>query len=630
MSWIYKNNIIIYENSDGSYRVPPASEIYSLLNSESTLPVPSQDSLSLKKIFPNIRFSKIGTRIGLILFFKNDCINCRLFIKFRGTDYTLENWDSVLSDHCIINNTWLYFTENYQILIDFLSQVGIQTLGTISFSRYLTILSMIKGNKEIPFINSIDKNILTNIAQNEQIIPKDLNANLYPYQKVGFEWLKLITNEGCGCIIADEMGLGKTIQIIAILLYRKSMGKGPSIVVAPVSLLENWRREILKFAPSLSVLINHGTKRTGNFKFLLKYDVVIISYSSVISDSSMLAMIQWDLLIADEAQYLKNPFAERTTFIKQIPANISIAVTGTPFENHMSDIWSISNFVMPTLFGNYNDFMEKYGDNLQAAEEIEPILSSIMLRRKVCDVAKDLPEKVIITQPIAMSYTEAEEYERERNNIIASYSGNNSMMVELTKLRMFCAHPSLVNSMNVAYPEKTSTKYERLLEILFEILSHNEKAIIFTSFIKMSELIQHDISHRMNIPVMLINGETPVEERQKIIDLFSSTPKSSFLVINPKAAGVGLNITAANHVIHYNLEWNPALEDQATSRVHRHGQGKTVFVHRLFYSNTVEEFVNSKIERKRELSQVAVIGNDGNTDSRKDILAALQLSPLSI
>lgn len=252
-----------------------------------------------------------------------------------------------------------------------------------------------------------------------------------------------------------------------------------------------------------------------------------------------------------------------------------------------------------------------------------------MIRRLVKDVANDLPEKVIIPQPIIMSEMEKEQYEELRKEALqTTENGRKLSLPILQKLRMFCTHPSICDETETlsTNPGDVSIKYQRLCDIVEEIINTKEKVIVFTSYKKMFDIFSDDITNRFGIKVRCINGDTPVESRQKIVEDFNASDKSEMLVLNPRAAGTGLNITGANHVIHYNLEWNPSLEDQASARAYRRGQEKTVFVYRLYYADTVEQIVNERIENKREIASTAIIGNDGIND-KNDILRALQMAP---
>ena len=355
-----------------------------------------------------------------------------------------------------------------------------------------------------------------------------------------------------------------------------------------------------------------------------------MSYSVAVSDISVLNMINWNIVVLDEAQNIKNPESSRTQYTKQISRKKSIAVTGTPFENHITDIWSIMDFVMPGILGDIKTFNKTIPDDLSGAERIEPVLSPMMIRRLVKDVADDLPEKIVIPVPLSMSEREADIYELYRQELNPDGNADKLNLVMLQKLRQFCTHPGICDEILSAKPYENSIKYQRFCEILDEIVSGKEKVIVFTSYTKMFEIMENDISIRFGIPVMKINGSTPVEERQPIVDEFNGIEGTALLVLNPRAAGTGLNITAANHVIHYNLEWNPALEDQSSARAYRRGQKKNVFVYRLYYENTVEQIVNERIDRKRDMAGNAVIGTDGETANREDILKAVSLTPVKM
>jgi SNF2 family DNA or RNA helicase len=335
------------------------------------------------------------------------------------------------------------------------------------------------------------------------------------------------------------MGLGKTLQIITLLTERNNKKKKPALVIAPVSLLENWQREFKKFSPDLNVYIHHGPKRTGRYQELILHDITVISYNTAVSDLSLLRMIKWDVIAVDEAQNIKNPYAERTKSVKRIPCYAAIAVTGTPFENHMTDIWSLVDFIAPSFIGTLAEFNQNYPDCLESAEKIEPILSAFMIRRRVSEVAQDLPERVYIPQALVMSEIESLEYENERKQIVDNVDGKTVSLSLLQKLRMYCTHPFLLDRQTYVDPLQASTKYERLCNILEEIISTNEKVIMFTSYNEMFNILLADIPERFSMPVLMINGTTPVGERQPIIDRFTASENSALLVLNPRAAGTG-------------------------------------------------------------------------------------------
>ena len=320
--------------------------------------------------------------------------------------------------------------------------------------------------------------------------------------------------------------------------------------------------------------------------------------------------------------------AKRTRNIKLLHRDVSVAVTGTPFENHMTDVWSIVDFVLPGFLGNLSQFEKTFSDSTDSARRLEKFISPIMIRRRVSQVAKDLPERIDIPTPIRMTEEEAKFYDSERKNESEKLDALNDFNIfTIQKLRQYCTHPLVYNpEIKEKDPISISTKYQRLCEILEEIFDAQEKAIVFTSFTEMSNIIVRDIAKRFSVFVKAINGSVEVNKRQEIIDEFSAVNGKALLVLNPKAAGAGLNITAANHVIHYNLEWNPAIEDQASARAYRRGQDKTVFVHRLYYTGTVEEIINEKIQKKRDISDTAIIGNSGSI-SRDELIRILGISP---
>lgn len=620
--WRIANGILQY-SSGGEFQTPSASEIFSAIASSNATNANWMEEIAAS--FPTLRFSKISSQVHGHFWFENEKINFELLTKRRGQNVTVV-FDSIIADHYVFDNTWFYLSNITPELQDCLNKWTSPTVTTISVGQYVNLLKQFQTNNLIEYIDEAAEH-LRNKNISSTAVPATVNATLYPYQEDGYRWMDFMLKENFGCILGDEMGLGKTLQIITLITKHIAPGKR-FLIVAPVTLLENWRREFEKFAPLVKVLIHHGSKRTGFYKNFLPYDVVVISYGTAITDSAMLNMLKWNLVVLDEAQNIKNPSASRTKAVKNLNRDIGIAVTGTPFENHITDLWSLMDFTAPGVLGSLSEFTQHFDDDVESAIKIESILSPLMVRRRVADVAKDLPERVDIPEVLLMDTQESLMYEDERMRIVEELGGKAASLASLQKLRMFCTHPSLVQEeLFCSDPSKYSAKYSRLCEILAEIVEKKEKVILFTSYTGMFNILLSDIPSRFNIPVFSINGETPVEDRQPTVDHFSACPDSALLVLNPRAAGTGLNITAANYVIHYNLEWNPALEDQASARAYRRGQTKTVFVYRLYYANTVEQIVNERIELKRDLSDIAVVGVSGKQENRDDILNALLLSP---
>ena len=622
LKWcIYDHHIALESESEIMH--PSANEVYSLVfgyDHDAGIPNPSEQ-------LPDFHFSTIGSPIKCELVSENNSIILKLYAIRKNENWPIDMIDGQIIDHGICESNWFYVNGDIDNLQKMFSNARINKCGELTIGQYIDLIKQDYFSPYKYVINNVDKNTILQLMSPVGDIPAGIKATLYNYQKTGFLWMNNMISASHGCILGDEMGLGKTLQVITVFEQLKEYKRIPELVVAPVSLLENWKRECAKFAPKLDVYIHHGSKRTGHASELAKHDVVVISYNTAISDLSMLKMIEWECVVLDEAQNIKNPYSERTKSVKAITRNSGIAVTGTPFENHITDIWSLVDFTVPGLLGSLGEFQKNVTDDVLGAEKIEPILSPIMIRRLVKDVANDLPEKVIIPQPINMSEEERSEYEEYRNEANkASNNGKTVSIALLQKLRMYCTHRYLCKDEYDFDPVTVSIKYQRFCEIVEEIAESNEKVIVFTSYKKMFDIFKRDIPARFGIELDFINGDTPVPLRQRIVDWFNEYEGSAMLVLNPRAAGTGLNITGANHVIHYNLEWNPSLEDQSSARAYRRGQDKTVFIYRLYYVNTVEQVVNERIERKREIASVAVIGTDGENE-KNDIMRALELAP---
>lgn len=537
-------------------------------------------------------------------------------------------------DQIVIDRQWFpLYPDNIREISDLFETCGISDISTLSLRQ---CLDLIKSGADFLNLKVYNHNLTapssttgTNFPELSDLLTKQkFSATLYPYQKIGVSWLYNLANEGLGCILADEMGLGKTLQIIALLTLFKNKWNRTALIVSPATLLENWRREFLKFSQGMAVLVHAGSHRTGFPSKLKKYDVIITSYETSVRDQGMLGTINWSFIVLDEAQAIKNPETQRANTLKSFNRMVSIAVSGTPIENRLRDLWSLMDFSCTGLLGNLEQFEFSNSHSEDYAKRIEKVVSPLLLRRRVADVAHDLPEKIIITQAVSMSDAELLQYEKLRQQISDEY-GKSATLVSLIKLRQFCTHPFILGINGMAYPENYSNKYVRLIEIIEEIKELNQKAIIFTSFTGMLNLLVMDLHKRFAVPCNKIDGQIPVKDRQEILDAFSNVAGSAFLILNPRAAGVGLNITAANHVIHYNLEWNPAIEDQATARAYRRGQALPVTVHRLFYPGTIEEVIDDRIRRKRLLAETAVIGTEGVETDAADIARALSISPIA-
>lgn len=625
------NSVVLKVFTDETSILPTAEEIYAAVfegaHSVRGIPVSGEEFLAT-----GLNFSRDTADPLVVLENSADLgspeINCRLVARqqtFEG-DVTIHNGQVL--DYAICGGRWIpLIAGTLDDVNRFLADSGLGHFGPITLAQYMKLLRMTNGSLTVKdkTANTLQASSVALRLSGEP--PPTFTGSLYPYQLDGYRWLSFMNRGGLGCIIADEMGLGKTVQVICLILNEVQRGHRPNLVLAPATLLENWRRELARFGPHLNLVIHAGSRRTGLAEGLRSFDAVIASFETAVADVSLFRNVHWNLLILDEAQGIRNPGAKRSIQLKTIPRKMGVAVTGTPVENRLSDLWSITDFAVPGLLGKLSEFETQHPDTVDGAALLEPVVSPIILRRRVSDVAKDLPERIDIPQPLELDAESADAYEQIRAEAATGNSGT-ATITALTKLRMFCTHPWIADRMReVPDAANCSVKFRRLFEILEEIIAEGGKALIFTSYQRSIDLLVAEIRSRMGTPTDFIDGRVGVPERQQKVDSFAAKPKSAVLVLNPKAAGVGLNITAANHVIHYNLEWNPAVEDQASARAHRRGQTRPVTVHRFFYINTVEEVISERMDRKRELATTAIVGTDGRDQEMDDILRALRISP---
>lgn len=621
MSIKLQNGTIVASGPDGDFS-PTAEEIYAAVFEATTL-----GRLNAKGLHNlGVRFSDTpATPTVLVSAEVSESKEPRIRCTLAGQVGTATVPAS--ADYVIINNTWYPLPHNTAAeYADLLRNAGISDPSSVTFGQYLEVQKHAASFLvEDRAAEQLAAGTLSAKIPSQQ--PHGLAAAPYPYQQVGLQWLAFMARHGLGSLLADEMGLGKTLQVIALFLAEIEANRRPNLVVCPATLLENWRRELARFAPSLTTLVHAGPRRTGSIEDLRTPDVTVASYETIVGDISLFRALTWNVVALDEAQNIKNPDARRTRRAKEIPRRVGIAVTGTPVENRLKDLWSLCDFALPGHLGTLSEFEKRFPDTEPGATELEPLVSAIMLRRRIRDVAADLPPRIDVPVALVMDARSAAAYEEIREQATAN-TPDAPGLAALVHLRMFCAHPWTVGKLReVSSAVDCSPKLERCFEILDEIFDSKSKAILFTSFNETADLLEREIARRFGVPTWKINGSVPVAERQPTVDQFAQVSGGAALVLNPKAAGVGLNITAANHVIHYNLEWNPAVEDQASARAHRRGQTRPVTVHRLFYADTVEEVINDRMTRKRALAEHAVVGTEGAADDLADILNALKRSP---
>jgi SNF2 family DNA or RNA helicase len=462
-----------------------------------------------------------------------------------------------------------------------------------------------------------------------------LEARLFPYQARGVQWMWETVNRTGGLILADEMGLGKTLQIIALLMIDRPESSSPALIVCPTSLIANWVREIRRFAPSLSVIVHRGPQRAGIFRDLQVAQVVITTYDTMVNDIGLISSFEWSWVICDEAQAIKNPHSNRREAVVTIPRKRTIPMTGTPVENSLLDLWSLADFAIPGMLGERSVFEVEFPDTVEAGKALGRLTDPVVLKRRVADVAGDLPERIDIDLPLELDDDLARHYEAVREATMARYPVAGALVATL-QLQLVCAHPWLrepgaeadqwddagIDSAS-ALPLVTP-KIERATELLREAFLNGRKVIIFSLFNRIGDLIRK-ASHDMKGTWWgAINGSTAQERRQAIVDEYSAHSGPACLILNPKAAGAGLNITAATVVIHFTPVWNPAIEAQASARAHRRGQTEPVTIYRLFYKDTVEEVMIDRSAWKADLANETV---PVSSRDAADLQRALQISP---
>jgi superfamily II DNA or RNA helicase len=456
---------------------------------------------------------------------------------------------------------------------------------------------------------------------------RDLNGALRPYQETGVRWLHLLSQLGLGACLADDMGLGKTIQVLALLLMHRretQTGRAPSLLIAPASLLANWSAEIERFAPVLKTLVAHTSAMPANQLKAIKpdslkgLDLIITSYGSLLR-LPWLAGTQWNLAILDEAQAIKNPNTKQTRAAGRLQSRARIALTGTPVENRMADLWSIFDFINPGLLGSAREF-SSYAKRLAERPHnpygpLRDLIRPYVLRRLKTDktVIADLPDKTEIKAYCHLSRKQAALYQqavRELAKNLAEMEGiqrRGIVLAFLLRFKQICNHPSQWLG-DGAWNEADSGKLSRLREIAEVIAARQEKALVFTQFREMTEPLAAFLGDVFGRPGLVLHGGIDVKKRKDLVKQFQEDESVPFFVLSVKAGGTGLNLTAAAHVIHFDRWWNPAVENQATDRAFRIGQTRNVLVHKFVCRGTVEEKIDELIESKKQLSKDLIEG----------------------
>ncbi len=517
-------------------------------------------------------------------------------------------------------------------------------------------------------------------------VPAGLHAELRSYQQEGFAWLAFLRRFGLGAVLADDMGLGKTVQLIAYLLHLKELEEAaeadpaagrvrqtdppgwPSLIICPTSVLGNWQKELQRFAPSLKVMLHYGSKRLDAGYFYgaaSQADVVLTSYATAALDQELLKQFTWAAICLDEAQNIKNAGTKQSSAVRSFPALHRIALTGTPIENRLSELWSIYDFITPGYLGSAKSFQDRFANAIEKERDakrtadLQKMVKPFMLRRKKKDPAiqLDLPDKNEMKTYVHLTAEQAALYDQNVNGLLErmqkleGIERKGAILAALTSLKQLCDHPLLLSK--DALPEtetegrfdtavliERSAKLERLLAMVRELREENERCLIFTQYVGMGKMLQAVLSQELQEPVLYLNGSTPKSARDRMIEQFQTPappqgeappaggqPQSdqpNVFILSLKAGGVGLNLTAANHVFHFDRWWNPAVENQATDRAYRMGQTKDVQVHKFISLGTLEEKIDEMLESKQQLSDDVISSSESwitelSTDALKDL-----------
>jgi SNF2 family DNA or RNA helicase/uncharacterized Zn finger protein len=452
-------------------------------------------------------------------------------------------------------------------------------------------------------------------------IPSALTAKLRPYQKRGFNWVCSLLFSGFGCILADDMGLGKTVQSIAALLRLKEeglLGKG-CLVIAPASLLNNWEKELDRFAPSLCVSRYHGSRRQLD----RKQDVFLTTYQTAVRDAEKLKKESFSLLLVDEAHLMKNAETRVSRTVKQLRSQYRLALSGTPVENRLEDLRSLFDFILPGYLGNATYFRTEYRipievkRNKDRAEALQKIISPFLLRRLKTDkkIIKDLPEKIVSNEYAVLEKDQAALYESivaesiKKSKELDPEERPALILSMLTSLKQICDHPRVFDKESPAV-SSLSGKAQLLLTLLEEILANREKTLVFSQYVETLDCLQRIIKKELGEVPLIFHGGLSQVTRTETVNRFQDDPSARILLVSLKAGGLGLNLTAASRVIHYDLWYNPAVENQATDRAFRIGQKRNVFVHRFITKNSFEEKIDAMITSKKELADMTVASGE--------------------
>jgi len=519
---------------------------------------------------------------------------------------------------------------------------------SIGNMKDLLMMSADEDLYEVEFDEAIE-NMLSQLKDKDKLDlikqPVGLDATLRPYQNRGLSWLAYLEELGMSPCLADDMGLGKTMQVISLLLAHPR--EKTALLVAPTSVVGNWLREIQKFAPSLNAVVHHGSerKKKDDFRQLTEqHDLIITSYGLIRRDKELFNQYQWSRLILDEAQNIKNPDATQTKILYKIPSESRIALTGTPIENRLMDLWSIFNFLNPGFLGTRSLFRKGFELPVQRNNDehqtkvLKSLVEPFILRRLKTDknIIHDLPEKVEqkiyceLTKEQASIYQSiVDEVDEKMGSAEDKGEQNNIILTALLRLKQCCNHPAQVLQDGSDFSIERSVKLQRLADMTKEVIDNGESILIFSQFKEICGALNTFLKTQYGYNTYYLHGGTSRKKREEMIEQFQA-PESppSIFILSLKAGGVGITLTKANHVIHFDRWWNPAVENQATDRAYRIGQQKTVFAHKYITMGTIEERIDKMLESKQKVSD-SIMGNDESWLSQLDASSFMKLIRLS-
>ena len=504
-----------------------------------------------------------------------------------------------------------------------------RTFGKIQIELNRNWKSMIKGLRDLKQLPLED-------------VPEGFHGNLRPYQQLGMSWLLFLRQYGFGATLADDMGLGKTIQLITYLLkVKEAENTGPALIICPTSVLGNWQKELEKFAPSLSVYLHYGSNRLKGEDFTKKangVDVVLTSYGLSHIDFEEFDSLSWSSISIDEAQNIKNAATKQSRAVRKLKGLHHIALTGTPMENRLTELWSIFDFTNHGYLGSLGQFQKQFVVPIEKEDEkpkinqLQSLIRPFLLRRTKKDeeVALNLPDKLEQKEYCPLTAEQASLYEqlvKDTLDNVEKLSGierKGLILQMLSRLKQLCNHPALyLKEERPDHLLERSSKLEKLQELIGFAIDQGESCLIFTQYIEMGHMIQRMLRDEFDIEVPFLNGSVPKQQRDRMITRFQDREFPVFL-LSLKAGGTGLNLTAANHVIHYDRWWNPAVENQATDRAYRIGQKRFVHVHKFICTGTLEEKIDLMLDKKQALND-EVIQSDSwitelSTDDLRDLI----------